>query len=347
MITPDFISRLMSIPFSLALAVTTSLLGLSTRTAMADDFFAGKTISIVVGSSAGGGYDLYARVLSKYMGRYLPGQPKIVTQNMPGAGGLRAATYLYKVAPQDGTTLGTFLRGNIIGSLFGQSTIDATKYNWVGSVTDDVNICISWHTSKIKTWADMQREVFTVAGQGPGAYSNVYANLVKNLFNVPIRIVSGYPGSNEMGIAMERGEVDGVCTTSYGTARTAYRDKLRNKQFNFLFQAGLRKVPELPDVPMLPDLAHGDRERAILRFVIGILGASRPFAAPPGVPEERVRLLRDAFMKTMKDAEFLADAVKFDMEIHPLDGASVNALIDGLYRTPKDVIEQTKQFFLQ
>lgn len=337
-------------PARTLLLVATLAMGVVTwpgKTAIAEDFFAGKTISIIVGSSAGGGYDLYARVLSKYMGRYLPGQPKIVTQNMPGAGGLRAATYLHKVAPRDGTTIGTFLRGNIISPLFGQATFDATQFNWVGSVTDDVNICMSWHASKIKTWADMQQQEFTVAGQGPGAYSNVYANMIKGLFGAPIKIVSGYPGSNEMGIAMERGEVDGICTTSYGTALTAFRDKVRNKQLNYLFQAGPRKVPELPDVPMLLDLTRDDQQRAVVRFVVGILGASRPFAAPPAVPEDRVRLLRDAFMKTMADKDFLADASKVDMEVNPLDGAAVNALVADLYRTPKDVVEHTKQYFVQ
>jgi tripartite-type tricarboxylate transporter receptor subunit TctC len=266
---------------------------------------------------------------------------------MPGAGGGRAATHLYKLAPKDGTTIGTFLSGNIINPLLGQSTNDATHYNWVGSVTDDVNVCMSWHASRIRTWADMQKEAFTVAGQGPGAVSNVYPNLVKNLFGAPIRLVSGYPGSNEMGMAMERREVDGICVTSWGSVITAYREMFRSKQLNFLFQAGFRKVPELPDVPMLLDLARNDQERATVRFVVGILGASRPFAAPPGVPEDRVRLLRDAFMKTMKDPEFLADAGKLDMEVNPLDGASVNALVDDLYRTPRDVLERAKQFFVQ
>lgn len=341
------VRSLLTSTLPLVAAVAIAVMAPVTKPAIADDFFGGKTISIVVGSSVGGGYDLYARLLSRHMGRHLPGHPKLITQNMPGAGGARAAAHLYKVAPKDGTTIGTFLSGNIINPLLGQSAFNATHYNWVGSVADDVNVCMSWHTSKIKTWADMQQQVFTVAGQGPGAVSNVYANLVKNLFGMPIKLVSGYPGSTEMGMAMERGEVDGICVTSYGSVITAYRDKLRNKQLNFLFQAGMRKVPELPDVPMLLDLARDDQERAILRFVVGVLGASRPFAAPPGVPEDRVRLLREAFMRTMKDPEFLADAAKLDMEVNPLDGASVNALIDELYRTPKNVIDRAAPFFVQ
>jgi tripartite-type tricarboxylate transporter receptor subunit TctC len=321
----------------------TAALVFSINSAPADDAFAGKNIQVVVGFSAGGAYDLYARVLSKHMGRHLPGNPKLITQNMPGAGGIKAGTYLYEHAPRDGTSFGIFARGNIIAPLFGQGTFDATKYNWVGSVTDDVNVCMSWHTSKIKTWEDMQKNVFTVAGQGPGTDPNIYANLTKNLFGAPIKIVNGYPGSSEIGLAMERGEVDGVCAFSYSTVRSTYREKIQRKQLNLLFQAGLKKASELPDVPLLLDLARDDRERSILRFVTGVQSIGRPFFAPPGLPEDRVRTLREAFMKTMDDPEFLAETQKLGLPVNPMPGASVNALVDELYRTPKSVIEQAKQ----
>jgi len=265
-----------------------------------------------------------------------------VTQNMPGAGGIKAASYLYDVAPKDGSTFGTFARGNVIGPLFGEGTFDSTKFNWVGSVTDDVNVCLAWHTSRVKTWDDLLTKPFTVAGQGPGADPNIFSNIVKNIFGAPIKIVNGYPGSAEIGLAMERGEVDGVCAFSYSTVKSVYGEKLKNKQINIVFQAGLKKAADLPDVPLLLDQARSEHERNILTLVMGVQGMARPFAAPPGLPEARTALLRDAFMKTMADPEFIADAAKLNLEVNPSKGSDVNELVDRLYRTPKDVVEAAK-----
>ena len=268
------------------------------------DAAANHSISVIVGFSPGGAYDLYARVLAKHMGKYLPGKPTLVVENMPGAGGLKAANYLYQVAPKDGSTFGTFARGVVIGPLFGQGAFDATKFSWIGSVTDDVNVCLSWHTSQVKTWNDVMTKPFTVAGQGPQADPNVYANLVKNLFGAPISVVNGYPGSNEIVLAMERGEVDGVCALSYGTARTTLDEKIKNKDINIVFQAGLKKAADLPDVPLLLDLARDDTQRAILKLVMGVQGMARPFVAPPGLPQARTEELRTAFVETMKRSGF-------------------------------------------
>jgi tripartite-type tricarboxylate transporter receptor subunit TctC len=302
-----------------------------------------RSISVVVGFSPGGAYDLYARVLAKYMGKHLPGKPTLVVENMPGAGGLKAANYLYQVAPKDGSALGTFARGVVIGPLFGQGAFDGTKFSWIGSVTDDVNVCLSWHTSQVRSWNDLMTKPFTVAGQGPQADPNVYANLVKNVFNAPINIVSGYPGSNEIALAMERGEVDGVCALSYSTARTTLAEKIKKADIDIIFQAGLKKAADLPDVPLLLDLARDDKQRAILKLVMGVQGMARPFVAPPGLPQVRTKELRTAFAETMSDPDFVAEAKRLNLEVNPASGEEVEALVADLYRTPRDVVEQAQR----
>jgi tripartite-type tricarboxylate transporter receptor subunit TctC len=309
----------------------------------AENATSGRTVSVIVGFSPGGAYDLYARVLAKYMGKYLPGNPTLIVQNMPGAGGLKAANYLYQVAPQDGNTFGTFARGVVIGPLFGEGAFDATKFSWIGSVTDDVNVCLSWHTSAVKTWNDLLSKPFTVAGQGPQADPNIYANLVKNLFGAPIRVVSGYPGSNEIALAMERGEVDGVCALSYSTVRTTLGEQIRNKDINIIFQAGMKKAADLPEVPLLLDLARDDTQRTVLKLIMGVQGMARPFLATPGLPQLRKEELRAAFADTMKDAAFLAEAKRLNLEINPSSGDDVAALVAELYRTPSDVVAQAKR----
>lgn len=297
----------------------------------------------MVGFSPGGAYDLYARVLGRHIGAHLPGNPTVVVQNMPGAGGLRAANYLYQVAPKDGTVFGTFARGVVIGPLFGQGAFDGRQFNWLGSVTDDVNVCLAWHTSDVKSWNDLLSKSFVAAGQGPQADPDIYANLVKHLFGAPIKLVTGYPGSNDIALAMERREVDGVCALSYSTVKSTFQNHLKNKEINIIFQAGLKKAPDLPDVPLLLDLARDDKQRAILKLIMGVQDFARPFMAPPGLPPEISSALRKGFDETMRDPAFLAEATKMNLEVNPVTGTEVEALVRELYRTPHDVIAEAKQ----
>lgn len=305
--------------------------------------FVGRTVSIVVGFSPGGAYDLYARVLGRHIGAHLPGNPAVVVQNMPGAGGLRAANYLYQIAPKDGTVFGTFARGVVIGPLFGEGAFDGRQFTWLGSVTDDVNVCLAWHTSGVKTWKDLLSKSFAAAGQGPQADPDVYANLVKHLFGAPIKLVTGYPGSNDIALAMERREVDGVCALSYSTVRSTFRNHLKNKEINIIFQAGLKKAPDLNDVPLLLDLARNDGQRAVLNLIMGVQGLARPFVGPPGMRADITAALRTAFDETMRDPAFLNEATKMDLEVNPATGMDVDALVRELYRTPQNVIVQAKQ----
>jgi tripartite-type tricarboxylate transporter receptor subunit TctC len=304
---------------------------------------ADNTMTMIVGFSPGGAYDLYARVLSEHMRRHLPGNPTIVVENMPGAGGIRAANYLYNAAPKDGSVIGTFARGVVIGPLFGQGAFDAVKFNWIGSITDDVNVCLASRNSPVQSWNDLLTKPFTVAGQGAQADPDVYAHLVKNLFHAPIKLVSGYPGSNDISLAMERGEVDGVCALSYSTVKSTLSEKIKNKDIGIVFQAGLKKAQDLADVPLLGDLTQDPTQKQILNLIMGVQGMARPFVAPPNIPESAKASLRQAFADTMRDAAFLEEVQKMNLEVNPSSGADVDALVATLYHTPKDIVAQAKQ----
>src|SRR5438046_3431902 len=234
------------------------------------DFYRGRTMTMLIGYTSGGGYDLYARVLSRHMGRYIPGNPTIVPQNMPGAGSLRVAGFLYTAAPKDGTTLGMFGRGIAMEPLIGSAgaAFDARKFTWLGSGSDQVSLCATWHTSQVKTWGDMLKSPFTVGGEGPGSDPDMFAIMLKNLLGAKLKLVSGYPGGAEVNLAMERGEVEGRCGWSWSSIKITKSDWLAEKKINLVLQMALKKSPELPDVPLVMDAARNERERQVLRLVL-------------------------------------------------------------------------------
>ena len=276
------------------------------------DFYRGKTINLIVGYSVGGGYDLYARTLGRHMGKHIPGNPSIIPQNMPGAGSLKAANYLYNVAPKDGLAFGTFTRGLAMEPLIGTSAtqFDATKFTWIGSGTNEISVCATWHTSPVKSWNDMLTMPFTVGGTGSGSDTDILAAIVKNIFGAKLRIVSGYPGTNELSLALERGELDGRCGWAWSSLASSKPDWIREKKLNLAVVLSLKKADVLPDVPVIIDLATNDRQRQILKLVLSRQVMGRPFTAPPGIPDDRKQMLRNAFDETMKDPEFLAEAKK-------------------------------------
>jgi tripartite-type tricarboxylate transporter receptor subunit TctC len=309
-----------------------------------EDFYRGKTINLIVGFSAGGGYDTTARILAPYLKKYLPGNPSVVVQNMEGAGSLKAANYLYSVAPKDGSVIATFSRGTAMEPLIGTSAtqFDATKLTWIGSTTNEYSVFLLWNTAPVKTWNDMLKTEFNVGGEGAGSDSDVYAMLVKNLFGAKLKLVSGYPGSAEIMLALERGELDGRAAFSWSSLKSSKPDWIRDKKVNYPVQLNTLRNPELPDVPLLEDLASNDRQRQIIKLVLSRQVMGRPFAAPPGVPEDRKQALRKAFDDVMKDADFLAEAKQRKMDVNPVSGAEVEKLVAELYRTPPDVIAETK-----
>jgi tripartite-type tricarboxylate transporter receptor subunit TctC len=325
-------------------AVTLMLAALPAQTQPVADFYRGKTIQLLIGYTAGGGYDLNARVLARHMSKHIPGNPNIVAQNMAGAGSLRLANFLYNVAPKDGTAIGIVGRGMAMEPLIGGSATqyDARRYTWIGSVSDQVSLCATWHTSKVKSWDDMLKTDFTVGGEGSGSDPDMFATMIRSIFGVKIRLVSGYPGGNEINLAMERGEVDGRCGWSWSSIKITKPDWLKNKRINLALQMALHKNNELADVPLIMDLARTDRERQILKLVLSRQEMGWPFTAPPGLPKDRADALRAAFDATMKDPEYLAEAAQRRLDVNPMSGAAIDKLIAELYATPPEVIAITK-----
>jgi tripartite-type tricarboxylate transporter receptor subunit TctC len=321
------------------------LLPQPTRAQPVADFYRGKTVTLTVGYSAGGGYDTYARILAHHMGRHIPGQPTIVVQNAPGAGSMRAANMIYNVAPKDGTAFGMFGRGIALEPLIGTSPaqFEATKFLWLGSGTEEAAVVVIRAEKSIKTWADMLTKPFTVGGEGTGSDPDVYALMLKNVFGVKLRLISGYPGTTEMALAVERGEVDGRASWSWSSLKSLKPDWIAQKKINIPVQLNLHKSPDLPDVPLIGDFAKSERERQILKLVLSRQTMGRPFMAPPGLPTDRAAALRTAFDQTMKDPAFIAEARARGQEVNPVSGQEIEALLTELYATPKDVVEETKR----
>jgi tripartite-type tricarboxylate transporter receptor subunit TctC len=307
------------------------------------DFYRGRSITVIIGYGVGGGFDLYARLLARHMGRHIPGLPTLVPQNIVGAGSLNAANTLYNVAPKDGTAFGTFARGMAMEGLIGTNKVqfDATKFTWLGSATNELSVCATWHASAAKTWDDLLKKPITVSGTGAGADPDTFAALVKNVFGAKLKLISGYRGTAEMNLAIERGEVDGRCGWSWGVIKSTQPFWVAEKKLNVIVQLSLQKSPELPEVPLIMDFAN-DRQKQVLKMVLSRQVMGRPFAAPPGIPEDRKLGLRAAFDKTLKDPAFLDDASRQGLDTDPVTGVEVEKLVGELYRTPKDVIEEAR-----
>ena len=302
------------------------------------DFYRGRTMFVIIGYPPGGGYDLYARLLAQHMAKHIPGNPTMIPQNMPGAGSLKAANYLFTVAPKDGSVIGTFARGLGSAPLIGQANFDSTKFSWIGSVTKDTALCVSWGASPIKSWNDVMAKQYTFGGEGADADPDIFAKLYKNVFGAKIRLATGFPGTTNIALGMQRGEVQGLCGISWSTIKSQHADWIREKKVNLLLQAAPEKHPELPNVPSANEIARNAEQRQILDFVLASQIMARPFTAPPGIPADRKAALRAAFDATMKDPAFLADAKRLQIDINPVSGAEVDALVAAAYATPKDVI---------
>jgi tripartite-type tricarboxylate transporter receptor subunit TctC len=329
----------------LAMAIASALAATPARaqSQTVADFYAGKSINLLIGFSPGGGYDLYARTLARHMSRFIPGNPRLLPQNMPGAGSLRAINYLYGVAPKDGTTIAHFAPGVMFEPLLGRGELaqfDATKFTWLGSISKEVSVCAFMASTGIRTWRDMQTKQYIIAASGGGAESDVFPTVLRNMFNLPLKLVTGYPGGTEMILAMERHEADGRCGWSWTSLLSRNKNLLDSKQINLTLQIALEKDkhPALQDVQLVTDLTDDPRKKAALKLFVSRQLAARPFAAPPGVPADRAQALRNAFNATMKDPEFLAEAGKLSLDVDPVTGAAVEALIREVYATPPDVV---------
>ena len=309
------------------------------------DFYRGRSVTLFIGYSAGGGYDAYGRVLARHLGKHIPGGPSVVVQNMPGAGSLRCANFLYNLAPRDGTAIGHFSRGLAMEPLIGTSPtqFDARRFGWLGSGTDEVSIFVTWHSSAVKSWDDALIKPFTVAGEGSGSDPDVFSAVLKNAFGARLKLVSGYPGSAEVALAIERGEVDGRVGWSWSSLKLLKPDWVAGQRVNFIVQLALNKSQELAQAPLILDFADSERKRQILRLVLSRQPMARPFAAPPGLPQDRLRALRKAFDATMADPEFLAEAKHRGLEVNPVSGSEIDRLVDELYSTPPDIVAETRR----
>jgi tripartite-type tricarboxylate transporter receptor subunit TctC len=307
------------------------------------EFYAGRTINVYIGFTPGGAYDIYARQLARFMGSHLPGRPTLIVQNMAGAGSLRLANYLYNVAPKDGTAIGTFSRGLLTAPLLGTGALyDSRQFFWLGSIAQETTLCAIWASSPIVTWDDIRHKDFVMGGTAPGADSDDYASLLRNLFGAKMKLVSGYPGGIELNIAMERGEIDGRCGWSWSAIKSTNLSWITEKKIRLLVQIGPSKEPELPDVPWIMDFAASDRDRQILNLLLARQVAAWPFVAPPGLPEDRKAALRQAFDDTMRDPRFIAETKRTGLIVDPVAGTKIDALIAELYRIPTEVVDAAR-----
>jgi tripartite-type tricarboxylate transporter receptor subunit TctC len=306
------------------------------------DFYKGKTVELLIGYSGGGGYDVYARLLARHMGRHIPGNPTIVPRNMPGAGSLVLANWLYNVAPKDGTAFGIIGRGTPFDPLLGieAAKFDPTKYLWLGSMNNEVSVCVSWHTSGITKFEQLLEKELTVGGTGPSADTDQFPRITNSVLGTKFRIISGYPGGNDISLAMERGEVGGRCGWSWSSVISTRMNWFKEKKVHVLMQLALEKHDDLPNVPLVVDLAKGDEQQATLRVIFSRQALGRPFLGPPGVPQDRAAALQKAFMDTMKDKVFLAEAEKAKLEITPLSGPAVQKIIEGAAKTNPAVLKK-------
>lgn len=327
---------------ALALAGVAPACAQDAKNASDEAFFKSKPIQLYIGYSAGGGYDVYARMLARFFGKHVPGEPAVVPVNMPGAGSLRLANWLYNVAPKDGSVIGSVARGIAFDPLLnpGDNQYEATKFNWLGSANNEVSVCVAWHTTGVKSMDDLRSRELSVGGTGGAADTDQFPKIINGVLGTHMKLIVGYPGGNDINLAMERGEVGGRCGWSWSSVLSTRPDWLKEKKINVIVQLAMQKHPDLKDVPLIMDLAKSDQDKQMFRLVFARQTMGRPFMLPPDVPKERVALLRRAFMDTMRDPAFKAEADKAKLEIEPVDGEEVQKLVHDAYETPKPVVQR-------
>jgi tripartite-type tricarboxylate transporter receptor subunit TctC len=323
-------------------------LALAASPAAAADFYAGRTIDFEVGADVGGGYDIYARTLARSMARHIPGNPTIVVKNMPGAGSGRTALFISNVAPKDGATLGALMPGAIIGPLLDdkvESQFDPTKVVYIGSADAGTRVCATYQTSKIKTFDDARSQKAILGGTAAGGATRDYGFLHNHTAGTKFEVVAGYKGTADIGLAMERGEVDGTCGWDWSSVKSQKPDWLRDHKINILVQVGLDPNAELTKlgVPEMWKYIASEDDRKVAELVVSQQIFQRSYIAPPGTPPEQVATLRAAFDATMTDPQFLADADTARIAITPLPGAKVQEIVQKLYASPKAIVERARQ----
>jgi tripartite-type tricarboxylate transporter receptor subunit TctC len=301
------------------------------------EFYKGRIVELYIGYSVGGAYDLYARTIARHLGRHIPGNPTIIPKNLEGAGSLRLANWLYNVGRKDGSVLGTIGRGTAFDPLLGSTgaQFQADKFTWIGSANNEVSVCVAWKGSGVTTFEDVLAKELVIGGTGQAADTDQFPRILNGVLGTKFKIVSGYPGGNDVTLAMERGEVKGRCGWSWSSVLSTHKRWIDDKSITILAQLSLAKHPDLPDVPLVMDFAKTEDQQQIFKLIFARQVMGRPYLAPPGVPKDRADALRKAFADTMKDPDFLADAEKAALEITPVAGEEVEQLVKDLYQTPK------------
>src|SRR5262245_13217687 len=306
------------------------------------DFYKGRTINLVLGASPGGGSDLYARILIRFLSEHIPGHPTIVMQYMPGGGGRIVSRYVHSTAPQDGTVIATVDESLVFLQALGDRSllVDMRKFNWIGNPTVDNNVVFTWYQSGIKALEDAKKQEVTLAATNVNANGQAYANVLNSLIGTKFKLVRGYPGGNQANLAMERGEVAGRAASGWAYVKAARPDWIADGKLNVLVQVGPTKSPDLSEVPLLADLATNDNDRAVFRLLSAPIQIGRSLFTGPGVPADRVALLRKGFDEVMRDPRFLAAEKAKHFEISPVSGADLQKMIADLIATPKAVVDQ-------
>ena len=309
------------------------------------EFYAGKTLTIVVGSDVGGGYDTNARLLSRHIGKFIPGNPTVIVQNRPGAGSITATNYIYNTAPKDGTTIGMVQRGIPLFKLTNQPGVqyDPEKFSWIGNMSSESGVVMVWHTSPAQKTEDLFTKEVVVGGSGAGAENETGPRLLNAILGTKFKLVSGYKSQTEALLAMERGEIAGIGSMSWPTLKTAKGEELKAGKIKVLMQSGLKRDKDLPNVPLSLDLAKNDADRQALQFYFTQNTIARPIIAPPGVPADRVAALRAAVIAMAKDQEFRDDAAKLGLDSDPVSGEEVQRVVENLVKTPPDIVKRVSE----
>ena len=323
-----------------SLALASSVLALMPAAAQGPSL-AGKNVTMVIGFGPGGGYDAWGRVVARYIGKHLPGNPNVVPQNMPGGGSFNAANHIFTIAPKDGTVLAIIARDAPLGPLTGApgARFDPLKISWIGTPTTETNICISMARAKVRTFKDLQESELIIGNTGVGTGTYSYPKALNGIFGTKFKLISGFPSSTDVFLAMERNEVDGICE-SLDSVISKRPDWIATKKVNVLFYGGAKPTIDLHGASFIVDLGRSADEKQALEFLYAGQGIGRPFVAPPDLAAERLKMLRDAFNATMKDADFIADVKKQKLDLEPEDGEHLTALIKKIYATPKPVVDR-------
>ncbi len=333
------------------IAGSVAVLASAAGTAQAQDqvanFYKGRTFTVVIGSSAGGGVDAYGRLIARHIGRFLPGNPNVVPQNMPGAGSVRAAGYIYSVAPKDGTQMAMVLAGAILNPLVsaGPRKYEPTKFSYVGNANYEWQVCVVRADAPVKSMADLFKTELIVGGTGPGSTITDYPLFLKNIVKAKIKFVGGYPGSREVALAIEKGELHGTCGLNWSSAIRLFRGVPSSKDYRVILQEATRSNPELDKagVPLVMSFIKSEQDRRLANVFYGQGAFNRVYIAPPGVPADRLAAMRKAFMTMLTDKDVVAEATKLKLDLNATPGAEIEDIVAKLYSTPPETVARMKE----